>query len=68
MIIKAWQNAAVSLKVIKKKELRSSDYYEKNRDILDEMLQYACQKAKTRLNSGLEEQQRLFMKLKNNSK
>jgi hypothetical protein len=66
--IKAWQNAAVCLNEVKKKKLRSSDYYEKNRDILDEMLHYACQNAKIRLNSGLAEQQRLFMKLKNNSK
>jgi hypothetical protein len=62
--VKAWQTAAISLKELKKKELRSSDYYEKNKKILDEMLQYACQHSKTRLNSGLAEQQRLFRKLK----
>ncbi len=62
--ISAWNAAAVSLKEIKKKELRAPEYYDRNRQILDDMLQYACQHAKPRLKSGLEEQQRLFMKMK----
>jgi hypothetical protein len=66
--ISAWQKAAVSLKELKKKELRAPDYYEKNQKMLDEMLQYACENAKPRLHSGLAEQQRLFRKLKKHLK
>ncbi len=66
--VEAWQKAAISLKEIKKNELRSKDYYEKNRKILDEMLQYACDNSKPRLTSGLVEQQRFFMKLNDNKK
>jgi hypothetical protein len=54
----------VSLKEIKKKELRAPGYYDRNRQILDDMLQYACEHAKPQLQSGLAEQQRLFMKMK----
>ncbi len=62
--IKAWHNASLSLKELKKNELRADDYYEKNRKMLDEMLQYACENSTPRSSSGLVEQQRLFMKLK----
>jgi hypothetical protein len=61
--VKTWQTANISLKEIKKKELRAPDYYEKNLKILDEMLQYACENAKVRLSSGLMEQQHFFMKI-----
>ena len=61
--VKTWQKAALSLKDIKKNELQAFDYYEKNRILLDEMLQYACDNSKVRLYSGLVEQQRLFMKM-----
>jgi len=62
--VSAWQKAALSLKGIKKNELRAPDYYEKNRKMLDEMLQYACDNVKVRSFSGLVEQQRFFMKFK----
>ncbi|MCP4108998.1 MAG: hypothetical protein GY749_26280 [Desulfobacteraceae bacterium] len=61
--VKTWQTAALSLKNVKKNELRAHDYYEKNRIILDEMLQYACDNSKNRLFSGLVEQQRIFKKI-----
>lgn len=60
----AWQKASVALNNVRKRELCAPDYYEKNREILDGMLQYACENAKTRLSSGLVEQQRLFIKMK----
>lgn len=47
----------------KKKELRSPEYYESHRRLLEEMLQYACDQGNVRLSSGLVEQQRLFKKL-----
>ena len=62
--IKAWENASLSLKELKKKELSADDYYERNWKILDEMLQYACENSTPRPSSGLVEQQRLFMKMK----
>lgn len=62
--VNAWQKASEALKDMKKNELRAPDYYEKNRKILDDMLQYACENAKSRFSSGLVEQQRLFMKMK----
>ena len=39
-------------------------HYEKNRKMLDQMLQYACENSTPRSSSGLVEQQRLFMKMK----
>jgi len=61
--VKTWQTAAISLKSIKRNELQAYDYYEKNRMLLDEMLQYACDNSKNRLFSGLVEQQRIFKKM-----
>ena len=61
--VQSWKRAEVALKVVKYRELRSYDYM-KNLPIIDEMLQWACDHQKKRLNSGLVEQQRLFMKLK----
>jgi hypothetical protein len=62
--VDAWQKASMALNDIKKNELCAPDYYEKNLEILDGMLQYACENAKTRLSSGLVEQQRLFIRMK----
>jgi hypothetical protein len=62
--IRTWHNASLSLKNIKINELRSYDYYEKNLKVLDEMLQYAFDRCRTRPSSGLVEQQRIFMKLR----
>ncbi len=65
--VRTWQNASLSLINLKKNELRSHDYYERNRKVLDEMLQYACDRGRVRLYSGLVEQQRIFMKLQEKS-
>ena len=61
--VKTWQTAALSLENIKRNELQAYNYYEKNRMLLDEMLQYACDNSKKRLFSGLVEQQRIFKKM-----
>ena len=61
--VKTWQTASLSLKNIKRIELQAYDYYEKNRILLDEMLQYACDNSKNRLFSGLVDQQRIFKKM-----
>ncbi len=57
-----WKKAALSLEEVRKNELRAPDYYEKNREIINEMLQYACENGEVRLSSGLVEMQRIFMK------
>jgi len=62
--VKTWERAGIALDEIKRRELQSYDY-EKNRKIVDEMLQWAHDHRKIRLTSGLVEQQRLFMKIKN---
>lgn len=61
--VKNWKRTGSALKEIKRRELQSFDY-EKNRIIIDEMLQWACDNQKVRLTSGLVEQQRLFMRLR----
>lgn len=61
--VETWKIADSALRNIKQQELRSYDYL-KNMDLVDGMLQWACDHRKLRLNSGLVEQQRLFMKLK----
>lgn len=61
--VETWRRASSSLRDLRGRELRSDAYYDKNRILLDEMLQYACDNAIVRLSSGLVEQQRLFMKL-----
>jgi len=62
--VKTWKRAGLALDEIKCRELRAYDY-DKNRKIVDEMLQWAHDHRKIRLTSGLVEQQRLFMKIKN---
>ena len=62
--VKTWQRAGTALDEIKRRELRAYDY-NKNRKIIDEMLQWTHDHRKIRLTSGLVEQQRLFMKIKN---
>lgn len=59
--VKTWKNAAQSLKSIKINELQSKNYYSNNLKFIDEMLQYASDKAEIKFSSGLVEQQRLFM-------
>ena len=65
--VKTWQRAGTALDEIKQRELRAYDY-NKNRKIIDEMLQWAHDHRKVRLTTGLVEQQRLFMKIKNREK
>lgn len=65
--VNTWQRAGRALDKIKRRELRSYDY-DKNRKIIDEMLQWAHEHRKIRLTSGLVEQQRLFMKIRNREK
>ncbi len=62
--VKTWKRAGIVLDEIKRRELQGYDY-NKNRKIVDEMLQWAHRHRKTRLTSGLVEQQRLFKKIKN---
>ncbi len=61
--IKTWELAGPALKEIKRQELQSYDYA-KNLPIIDEMLQWAYEHRTTRLTSGLVEQQRWFMKMR----
>ena len=61
--IESWKRASVALKDIKRLELRNYDYA-KNQAIVDGMLQWAFEHRKVRLDSGLVEQQRLFMKMR----
>jgi len=61
--VETWKTAASALDKIRRDELMAFDY-EKNFEIIDSMLQYACDHAEIRLTSGLVEQQRLFMKLR----
>jgi hypothetical protein len=65
--VKTWQRADAALDEIKRRELRAYNY-DKNRKIIDEMLQWAHDHRKVRLTSGLVDQQRFFMKIKNREK
>ena len=62
--VDTWQKARLSLEQLKKSELRSPDYYEKNLPMLNEMIEYALQQGTPRRSTGLIELQRYFMKLK----
>ncbi len=62
--VETWEKASSALNREKIKELRASDYYSKNQMLLNEMLQYAFEHRKIRLSSGLIEQQKMFMKLR----
>jgi len=59
-----WEKASSSLQEIKLYELRSDNYYQKNRLLLNEMLRYAFENRTVRFSSGLIEQQQIFMKFK----
>jgi hypothetical protein len=65
--IDVWKETDKALQEIKIQELRSEDYYEKNKQFLNEMLQYAFEHRTVRLSSGLVEQQKFFMKLRKES-
>jgi len=58
--VKIWKQATPALKQIRKTELAVFDY-SKNYQLIDEMLQYACEHGEDRTTSGLIEQQRWFM-------
>lgn len=62
--VQGWARAGKALEEIKRRELRAYNYNE-NREIVDGMLQWACDHREIRLSSGLVEQQRLFGKMKN---
>lgn len=64
--IESWKRASVALKDIKRQELRNYDYA-KNQAIVDGMLRWAFEHRTVRMDSGLVEQQRLFMKMKSSS-
>ncbi len=55
-----WEKAGRNLAALKNAELQKEDYYLKHRELLNDMLQYACDHAVPRTGSGLVEQQRLF--------
>lgn len=50
--IDVWKEASSALQEIKINELRSEDYYQKNKQILNEMLQYAFEHRTVRLSSN----------------
>lgn len=60
--VEVWQQAGDSLEDVKLKELRASDYYSKNRELLNKMLNYAFENRTIRKSSGLVEQQQVFMR------
>ncbi len=62
--VKTWEQAGSALDKVKLEELRAPDYYRRNQEFLNEMLQYAYEHRQVRLSSGLVEQQKLFMKRK----
>jgi len=61
--IAAWGHAGKALNAIKKKEL-SLYNYRKNLPVIDDLLQWAVENSRTRYTSGLLEQQRLFIRLR----
>ena len=65
--VATWGKAACSLEEIRRKELRAADYYERNKDLTNDMLQYAFEHRVIRLSSGLVDQQRLFIQFSKKS-
>ena len=61
--VETWKRAAVELEKVKTQELRNFDY-EKHRENIDAMLQWAFEHRQERLTSGFVEQQRWFRKLR----
>ena len=58
--VKTWENASSALYSIKIAELQDAKYYPKNREILNNMLQYAFDHHIIRKSSGLVIQQNIF--------
>jgi hypothetical protein len=63
-VIKNREHAFAELEAIRRDRLRSYVYAE-HRDLVDQMLQWAVENKKPRFQTGLIEQQRLFMKIGN---
>ena len=61
--VNTWEQAGSALAEVRQKELSNFDYA-KNLPVLDAMLQWACDHKQPRLTSGLVEQQRYFMKIR----
>jgi hypothetical protein len=61
--VETWKKAGKALEEIKRHKLQSYNYPE-NQEIIDSMLQFAYKHRKPRLTSGLVEQQRWFMKMR----
>jgi hypothetical protein len=61
--IETWKHASSAMEKERHKRLREYDYL-KNLAVIDEMLKWACANKKLRLTSGLVDQQRYFMKLR----
>lgn len=62
--VNTWKKASTSLARVKRNELQSKDYYQRNQMLINEMLEYAFNHRKIRFDSGLIEQQKIFMKMK----
>jgi len=60
----AWRDASRAMGDERRNRISDPGYYQKNLKILDEMLQYASTRCKTRLTSGLIEMQRIFSRQK----
>lgn len=61
--METWKRAVVALEEVERAELRVFDP-KRHQDTLDGMLQWACDHRQPRTDSGLVEQQRLFMKMR----
>ncbi len=58
--VNTWEKAGSALSLIKIRELRDKNYYLKNREILNSMLQYAFDHRTIRNDSGLVSLQKFF--------
>lgn len=62
--VNIWKKAGPAMEAIKQAELQDEHYYEKNRDLLFDMLDYAVKHGEKRTTSGLVEWQRRIKELK----
>ena len=61
--VAAWKRAGHAMEGIRRQELRSASYGA-NLELIDSMLQWACDNAVPRSSTGLVEQQHLFQRLR----
>lgn len=61
--VRTWQQAGEALAKVKRRELREYDYAQ-HQQAIDEMLQWAWEHRVERSTSGLVEQQRWFVKMR----